>query len=195
MMQKQVYHARRYLFLLAIPCVLILILALSACGTNVGAGGPPSSAASTSTPSQTPASPTNTSTGASPTATTNAVQAQNTNDGCPNSAVITTPPPAAAVILKEAKNRATVTAQQGQTIEVDLPSTMKWQGPLFLAQNLLTMQSPSGYAFPATRSCVWRFVATASGVANLSFTGRPICQKAHACPMYIVAIQFTVEIK
>lgn len=194
-MYPQLYRLKRSVFLLIVPCVLILGLSLSACGTNVGTGGPLSSTAPTATPSRAASTPTRTPGGASPTATPNAATGQNTSYGCPSSTVITTPPAAATVVLKQSRNRATVTVHKGETVEVDLSSGLSWHGPLQLAQNLLEMQSPSGYVYPAAKMCVWRFVALASGVVDLSFTGKPVCGAGHACPMYIVAVQFTIEIQ
>ncbi len=194
-MCQQICRLKRYVFLLVVPCALILGLSLAACGTNVGAGGPLSSATPTATPARTTSTPTRAPGGASPTATSNATAGQNTSYGCPGSAVLTTPPPAATVVLKQSRNRATVIVRKGETVEVDLSSGLSWRGPLQFAQNLLEMQSPSGYVYPAAKICVWRFVALASGVVDLSFTGKPICGAGRACPMYIVAVQFTVEIQ
>lgn len=194
-MCRQMYRAKRSLFLLVVSCALIL--ALAGCGTNAGAGSPASAATSTATPSQTitaSASPTGVGAQTSPTATVSTAQGQSANDGCPGNRVITAPLPAAAVVLKQARNRATVSVQKGETVEVDLSFGLTWHGPLQSTQNLLEMQVP-GYAYPAARVCVWRFTALRSGTANLSFTGTPICRTVHACPMYVVAVQFTVEIK
>lgn len=169
---------RHRLSMVMVPCILVLVLALSACGTNsTSTGAAPASSA--------------TVVGATPTAT----QGQATKDGCPNSAVVTTAPPAANVMLTNTSSGTTVNAKKGDTIEVSLPFGHSWQGPQTISQNLLTAQGPAGSAYPTVKACVWRFVATGTGTAHLSFTGRPICQKNQACPMYVMAVLLTIDIK
>lgn len=154
-----------------IALVIVLSMALVACGnagrTSVGSAGP--------TPTPHPTTQANTT-------------------GCPNNTAVTTQPPAAAVVLKNADNNTTVSVKQGATVEVDLPYGNLWSGPTGTSANLLTLQSPSGYAVPSSQMCVWRFVASSSGTANLTFVGRPICQAGKACPMYVVSLSFVLEI-
>jgi hypothetical protein len=167
--------------LYVIPFVLVLVLTLSACGTN----------ASTTTGT----APGSTATAPPATATATQSQSQAKTDGCPNSTVITTPPPSANIVLTNTNSGTTITAKKGDTIEVNLPFGHTWQGPTNLSQNLLTTQGPAGYAFPSGKACVWRFLASSTGTAHLSFEGRPICKQGQACPMYIMAVPFTVDIQ
>lgn len=178
-MQKCAVLMRHRMVLAIIPCLLVFVLAFSACGTN-----------STSTGSTAPTS-TATTSGATATPT----QSQATKDGCPNATVVTTAPPAPNVTLTSADNGSTVNAKKGDMIEINLPFGHAWQGPLTISQNLLEKQGPAGFAYPSAKSCVWRFLATATGTAHLSFEGRPICQKNQACPMYVMAVILTVNIK
>ncbi|HEU5375424.1 MAG TPA: hypothetical protein VFV38_08300 [Ktedonobacteraceae bacterium] len=163
-------------FWLAIALILLLSLTLTACGTNASNTG---SAPGGSTP--TPA----------PTAT----QSQAQVDGCPNKAVVTTQPAAASLVLKGTNSNSTVSAKKGDTIEIDLAFGHTWQGPLNASHGLLTMQNPSGYASPTAKACVWRFVASQTGTAQLSFSGRPLCEKDQLCPQYVMAVDFTINIK
>lgn len=166
---------RRRPLLIVIPVILVLVFALSACGTN------------TTTTGSTPGTPTST-----PAAT--ATQGQTTAEGCPNTAVVATPPAAATITLTNANSGNTVKAKKGDTIEVNLAFGHTWQGPTDMTQNLLTVQGPAGYALASAKACVWRFVASGTGTAHLSFTGRPLCKKGQVCPMYIIAVPFTIDI-
>ncbi len=157
--------------------VLVFIFLLTACGTNTTTGSPSGSGATTQTPA--------------PTAT----QSQASANGCPSSAVVTTQPAQAGVVLTNKNTGSTVNVTKGETIEVDLPFGHAWSGPANFSQGLLAMQTPAGYASSTAKACVWRFSATGTGIAHLSFVGRPICKKGEACPMYVMAVNFTLDIK
>ena len=162
-----------------LPLVLALVLALSACGTNT----------TTTTGTAPVVTPT------TPGITVTPTQSQARADGCPNDTVVTTPPPTANVVLTNANSGKTTTAKKGDIIEIKLAFGHVWQGPTDQAQTVLTTQGPAGYAFPAAKVCVWRYLAANVGTAHLSFEGRPICKPDQACPMYIMAVPFTVTIQ
>lgn len=168
---------RRRSFLLIVPFVLACVLALSACGTNTTTGATPGS------------------TTTAPVATATATQGKANADGCPGNTVVTTPPAAATMVLTNSDSGTTVNAKKGDIIEVNLPFGHTWQGPTNVSQNLLTAQGPVGYAYPSAKACVWRFLASGTGTAHLDFAGRPICQKGQACPMYVMAVVLTLDIK
>src|ERR1700738_231126 len=158
MMYRSKQFLLQYKFLMLVSSfVLLLGFVFAACGTNVGAGNPVAG---------------------SPTSTT----------GCPNPTGGNTPPPAANVVLNSSNNNNTASANKGDTIEVDLSFGHHWaEAPataVSQTQNLLTEQSPSGYALSSSHMCVWRFVATGTGTAQLNFVGQPICTKGEACPQY-----------
>lgn len=169
---------RRKSLWLAISLLLLLTLTLAACGTNTSSTG--------STPGGSTSKP-------APTATP--TQGQANANGCPNNIVVTTQPSAANIVLKGTNSDTTVSAKKGDTIEIDLSFGKHWQGPTSNAQGLLTVQNPSGYAAPAAKACVWRFVASGTGTAHLTFSGRPICEKNQLCPQYVMAVEFTINIK
>lgn len=164
-------------FLLLSAFLLVCMLAFSACGTNTTTGSSSGNAAAT------------------PTSTTGVTQGPADATGCPNHLVVTTAPTAASVTLTTKDSNKTVTVSKGALVEIDLPFGQTWSGPVNLPQDLLTLQSPAGYAFPALRSCVWRFTAGKPGTVHLSFIGRPLCKKGQLCPMYVMAVPFTIEIK
>lgn len=164
---------RRWSLVLVVPCLLVLVLALSACGTNTTTGAAPGSTPPAATPTQSQA---------------------NTN-GCPNNTVMTTPPAAANVVLTNSNSGSTINAKKGEIIEIDLPFGHTWQGPTSISPAILAVQGPAGYAYPTAKACVWRFQAMSAGTVHLSFEGRPICKKGQACPLYIMAVPFTITIK
>lgn len=172
---------RGRLFILVVPLLLTFVLVLSACGTN--------------TPTTTGAAPgtTATTTGVSATTPT-ATPGQPTAEGCPSSTVVTTVP-AANVVLTNANSGNTVTAHKGDIIQVNLSFGHNWQGPMNLSPGLLTTQGPAGYSNASAKACTWRFLAASTGTVHLTFAGRPICKKNEACPMYIMAVPFTIVIK
>ncbi|HEX7737097.1 MAG TPA: hypothetical protein VF458_19790 [Ktedonobacteraceae bacterium] len=169
---------RHRLFVLVVPCTLMLIFALTACGTNTTTGSAPGATVTTTLA-----------------ATATATQGQATAEGCPSSTPVTTAPPAANVVLTNANTGTTINAKKGDIIQVDLAFGHKWQGPLTNSQNLLAAQGPAGYVSNTAKACVWRFQAVATGTAHLSFAGRPICKKDQVCPMYILDVPFTIDIK
>ena len=164
-------------FVLAGMLLLICVFVLAACGNNTTTGSPPSNGAAT------------------PTRTPTTTPGQASANGCPSRAVVTTAPAPAGVTLTSKNSNSTVSVNKGETIEIDLPFGHLWSGPSDLSQGLLTMQSPAGYESPSAKVCVWRFVATGTGTAHFSFVGRPICKKGQLCPMYVMAVPFTIEIK
>lgn len=172
-MDRSCYRVRRRVLYLSLSLALVLVFAFSACGTN-----------------------TSTSTGNSPSAaspTPTVTQSQASATGCPANTTASNPP--ANVTLTSKDSHKTVEVKKGDTIEIDLSFGHVWQGPTSLSQDLLTMQQPSGYASTMAKACVWRFVATGTGVAHLSFNGRALCKKGQLCPMYILVIPFTLDIK
>jgi len=159
---------------LFVSLFLLLVFTLSACGTNTTTGG----TVSTPSPASTPATP----------------ASQDTANGCPDSTPVTNAPADANVILKTANSNSTVNVKKGDTVEIDLAFGQRWEGPDGVSKSLLTQQA-SGYADAAKKMCVWRFLAIGTGTVHMDFVGHPICKKGDACPQYIQAVPFTLEIK
>ena len=166
----------RHAFFLIMPLFLILAFLVAACGSH--AGTPAGGSGSTPTPVSTPTS----------------VASKGAAGGCPNTTV--TNPPAAKpnVVIKLNNSTSTVTAHNGDLIEVRLPFNQQWAGPT-TSQGVLELQAPSGYLLRSDKVCVWRFVARGTGTTTLLFSGRPICRAHQLCPMYITEIPFTVDVK
>lgn len=150
--------------------VLVLVFLLTACGSRTTTGSSAGSGA-TPSPTQSPAS----------------------GNGCPGN-VLTTRLAPAGVVLTDKNNGSTIKVSRGEIIEVDLPFGHVWSGPVNFLPGLLTMQTPAGYASPALGACVWRFTPTGTGTVRLSFVGQPLCGKGQVCPMYVLAILFTLDI-
>ena len=168
------YRSSRPIIVLAV----LLTFLLAACGTPSNSTGSSSGATVTSTPA-----PTATHSGTTSSAT-----------GCPNKTTVAQPA-AASVVLNSSGVDTKATVKKGDLVEIDLPFGHNWSGPGNSAQGSLVEQNPSGYASPTGHVCVWRFLATGTGTAEVNFTGRPICQKDQVCPMYIMDASFTIEIQ
>ena len=132
--------------------------------------------------------------GSAPTPTPTTVQGYGTTHGCPSDAVVTSTPPTANVTVKLTDANATVTAQVGDVLEIQLPFGLRWTGPT-LSGGGLHMQSPAGYASTALGMCIWRFSAIGVGMIDLTFFARAICQKGQFCPHYVLAFPFTIVVK
>jgi hypothetical protein len=153
--------------------LLTLTLLLSACGN---AGTSTGSSASSPTPQPTVS------------------QTQATADGCPTKTTVGSLPPA-NVTLKSAQANATVSANPGDIIELDMAFGHNWQNPMVVPAGLLNIQSTAGSVSTTAKACIWRFTATGAGTVQINFTGRPICGMGQLCPAYIINIPFTVKIK
>ncbi len=129
-----------------------------------------------------------------PTAVPTSVKGYGSVNGCPSDMVVSTTPPKANVTLQYSAVNTTVTAYNGDVIEIRLPFGHKWSGPLF-SQGVLQMQSPEGYAWKANNVCVWRFVAHGTGSVSLNFSSQPLCKRGQMCPMYIMVVPFKIDVK
>ena len=160
---------RRTWFALA-SFLVLLVFALTACGSNTGG--------STTNPGS-----------SSITAATPTVSVY----GCPG-AVMTTAPSPAKIVLKQSDSNTTITAQVGDVVEIDLPFGQAWTGPT-TSQGQLQLQGSAGYAVTASKMCVWRFTAQSTGTTQVEFYGRAICQKSQVCPLYIMRIPYTIVVR
>jgi hypothetical protein len=173
--QRRGHIIRRHSFLfILLPLSLTLTFVLAACGSNGG--------------------PTTTGTTPSPTPTSSGVVNAGRSSACPNTTVTSPPALKPNVVIKLSNSNHTVTAHNGDLIEVLLPSNQQWSGPT-TSQGVLELQSPSGYPLQTEKMCVWYFVAHGTGTATLSFTGRALCKAGQSCPMYVIEIPFKVEVK
>ncbi len=177
---RTVYNRQRQaLFSIGLLSFLILAFVLAACGA-AGSGG--------STTGGTGAA------GSSPTAAPTPVKGYGTANGCPSDMVVSSAPTKANVIVKSSEANNTITAHNGDVIEVRLPFGHKWGGPN-ASPSILALQSPAGYAWKADNVCVWRFVAQGTGTAELNFTGQALCKAGQVCPMYIMEVLFKINVQ
>ncbi len=157
---------------LTVSLAVALAFALAACGSSAGTG-----------PGAKP----------SPSPTYTTVKGYGTAYGCPSDAVVNPQPTAPNIVINMSQRNSIITAHAGNVIEVHLPFGEVWQGPK-ASQGVLALQTPSGYALKDKGVCVWRFVAQGTGTTNLTFTGRAICKLGQFCPLYILALPFTVKV-
>lgn len=156
-------------------CLLALALLLVACGGATGSAARASSGGSSATPAPT------------------SVKGYGTSNGCPSDAVVSSTSPANVTADINSPNQ-TVSAHNGDMIEIHFPFGHKWIGP-GNTPGILQLQQPSGYAQKSDNMCVWRFVAKGTGNAQLNFESQPLCKSGVACPMYIVAYPVTINIQ
>jgi hypothetical protein len=164
-------NRRPSLLLITLLVSVLLTFVLAACGTNSG-----------------------TTTGSSPSPTATTTSGFNPTNGCPSNVTVNTPPPTASVTVKVNNANSTITAQNGDVIEIELPFGHVWSGPT-TSQGKLELQPPAGYASTATSMCVWRFTAKGAGTTQLNFTSRALCKKGQMCPQYILVVPFTIVVK
>jgi hypothetical protein len=163
---------RTDLFFLPVALLLIAVLLLTACGSK----------SETAT------------TGASPKPPPTTVKGYGSANGCPSDAVVTGETTKATVMVKPGNANSTIVAHNGDIIEIRLPFGHKWSGPTN-SQGTLELQGPAGYALKNDKVCVWRFVAVKTGVTKLGFHGQAICKPGQLCPMYIMEMPVTIDVK
>ncbi len=173
------FRARRRAFWMTALLAVMLTLLLAACGGSTSPGG---SGGTTSAPT------------ATPTPVLIKVQGYGTDNGCPSDLVMKNAPSKANVTIQPANMNDTIVAHNGDIIEVELPFGHKWTGPSD-TQGVLQLQQPAGYAWKSSNICVWRFVATGTGTEKLAFSSQALCKNGQMCPMYIMAMSFTVDVK
>lgn len=132
--------------------------------------------------------------GPQPGTTPTATQQSGTANGCPNNTVVTTLPSKANVVVNQPDLNTTVTAHNGDTIEIRLPFGHKWTGP-DSTQGKLELQPPAGFAWNTDSVCVWRFVAKGTGSTELTFHSQALCKPGEVCPMFITTLPVTVDVK
>ncbi len=163
-----IHRAKPMALFLIVSLAALLAFTLAACGS----GARP---ASTATPTPT------------------TIQGYGTAHGCPSDAVVTAVPPAAQVIVKRADAHAPIKAHVGDVIEIQLPFGQKWIGPLASVGGL-QLHKPAGYAWPATKMCIWRFTAQRAGITQLTFSARAICKQRQPCPRFVMIVTFTIVV-
>ena len=170
---RMVQIDRRKSLWLIISLATALAFILTACGTNSNSGS-----------------------GSTSTGTTPAPVATSTvnSNGCPSNAVVGTTSSPANVVLKTSNSNKTVTAHQGDVIEIQLPFGQLWNGPT-TSQGVLQLQTPYGYASQTANACIWRFTAQGTGTTQLNFYGRAVCKKGQLCPQYVVSVPFSIHVK
>jgi hypothetical protein len=172
------FRVRHRAFWMTALLAVMLTLLLAACGGSTSPGG----SGTTSVPT------------ATPTPTLIKVQGYGTDNGCPSDLVVKNAPAKADVIIQQTNVNDTIVAHNGDTVEVELPFGHKWTGPTD-SQGVLQLQQPAGYAWKSSNMCVWRFVAMGAGTQKLAFTSQALCKNGQMCPMYIMAMSFTVDVK
>lgn len=161
--------------------IAALVLLLTACGRGAGSTGSSSSSTGASS------APT---VGVTPTA----VAGYGSSNGCPSDMVVASAQSNPNVIVNQTNANTAVAAHDGDIIEFRLPFGQKWHGPNS-SMGTLELQSPPGYASKNTHACVWRFVAKGSGSTQLNFTAQAICGKGKMCAMYVLNLNYTVNVK
>jgi hypothetical protein len=176
-------------------CSTLAATILAACGTNSGgtSTGSISSSQSSATTSAAKTTPTivaakttptssssKPSTGPAHPSTTPTLGGNGTAYGCPSNVVVNTALAAPDVTIGPQRGSGTIDVRKGDLIEIQMPFGLLWQGPT-TSQGVLQLQTPFGYAWKPSNACIWRFVASGSGLASLTFSGRPICRKTALC--------------
>lgn len=169
----QIIRRQSFLFIFIVPLVLILSLLLAACGSNGGTG---------------------TGAGSTPTSAPTSTTSMGSPEGCPSNTVTNPPATRPNVIIKITNSNSTISVHNGDLIEVRLPFNERWSGPA-ASQSVLQLQTPAGYPLQSDKVCVWHFVAKSTGTTTLTFSGRAICKPGQLCPMYVINVPFTVDVK
>jgi hypothetical protein len=164
----------------AITFALLLALTLSACGIPAAPGS--SGSAANATPGS---------------AALNGCPARQPPAGWPPADVVLTETTAQGATIATSSNpytmRATVT--HGQIVDVRLRATIQWRVTTAPPANVLRLAQPAGWYDAQHRACVWRYTATASGVAPLSLSGGLVCAPRQACPALAAIASYEITVR
>ena len=170
------YNFQRKSLVMFFLSALVLLLLLAACGS---AGGTTTGGGTGTTP---------------PASTPTATQTYSAANGCPSNVVMTTDNAKTTKMVQPPDSKGTIVVHNGDIIEVRLPFGSQWSGPT-ISQGALQLQGPGGYALKSDKVCVWRYVAKGTGTTTLDFSKRALCKPGQFCPMYILKMPFTIEVK
>ncbi len=185
--------------LACVPCVLRALATLPA--TFAAGVTPPStipvSPSAASQPTATAMAPD------TPTAAVGATQsavpttASQAGNGCPSPQAPSSAGARPDVVLGGQSSLAGGSASlaTGQVLEVRLGSSLRWALTLQDPTHVLAPADGNGWFDASAQVCVWRFTAQTPGMVSLSYSGRPICPPAGACPQFIVESNFQVTVK
>ena len=172
----KLHSGRRKSISLIVSLFIAVTFLLTACGKNAGTG----TGSTGSAPSSTPTPP--------------VVQGYGTSNGCPSDTVVNTAPSKPDVTVTLTNTNTTINAQVGNVIEFDLPFGRAWGSPI-ASPGVLQLQTPAGYAWSASKVCVWRFTAQSTGTTHVDFSARALCKKGGFCPEYVMEITFDIAVK
>jgi hypothetical protein len=83
----------------------------------------------------------------------------------------------------------------GQRLEIHLSPTSHWTLALSDPNHVLASAPPEGWYDPTTSACVWRFVASGAGVAQLAFKGLVLCPPNVHCKAALEQAAFAVAVR
>ncbi|HEX6122026.1 MAG TPA: hypothetical protein VFY89_02645 [Ktedonobacterales bacterium] len=166
----------------ALPLVLLLLGALSACGTtgHVSTPGTGTHVPGAGTPGSA------------------------TLNGCALQQGPTGLPPADVLVSQAGIQGATPTPSQelaptgfalrrGQAAEFRLSATIQW-GVTQSADGILASPQPQDWYDTTDATCVWRYTAVQPGTVKLSFTGGPVCPPNAGCPAYAAIARYEITV-
>jgi hypothetical protein len=107
---------------------------------------------------------------------------------------VTNEPSKASIVVTSTQTNQTISAHNGDTIEIQLPFGQRWTGPT-TSQGILQLHDPAGYASKSDNACIWRFVAKGTGTVQLMYHSQALCQAGQVCPMYITNVPFNFSVK
>ncbi|WP_149400451.1 hypothetical protein [Dictyobacter arantiisoli] len=181
MKKIRIFFAKIYMML---PMTILMVM-LAGCGFHNGT--------STTTNAGSPA-PTTTATTAVSTTKPGGTASIMTAQGCPSNTIMGNAPRANVTVRLSGNRDQTVSATNGDIIELRFPFGKKWSGPT-TTSGPLQLQTPAGYALQSDKSCVWRFNTRGTGTTELHFSARPLCKMGQMCALFIQDVPVTVIVK
>ncbi len=121
-----------------------------------------------------------------------------TGNGCPSKLIpVDSPRPPDIVLTQQSdpgSNVKTVSAAQGQTIEIRLPASFTWQLSRGTPGPVLEMANPAGWYNSTLRACIWRFGAASAGTVQLEFAGGLACEPGKVCPALAAVALYKITV-
>lgn len=84
--------------------------------------------------------------------------------------------------------------KQGQTLDIHLAATVKWQMSTPPTSSVLQVMEPQSWYDAQDSTCIWRMQAIGTGDTEIDYTGPFVCPPSGACPAIAAIARFNITV-
>lgn len=84
--------------------------------------------------------------------------------------------------------------KQGQTLDIHLAATVKWQMTTSPSSSILQVMEPQSWYDAQDSTCVWRMQGAGAGNTEVDYTGPLVCPPSGACPAVAAIARFNITV-